>query len=105
MNQITPESKLPYGLDLSTPRRRLRPLQKSPSKSSSIGKPVEGNVGEVNPNPRSITGNLGLSEIGTSTRPDQSGVTVQPQSPSPPEKGDPEMDKEPSKPKIPSATP
>ena len=92
MNQITPDGKL-------TPR--LRPRKKTPLKSNGrIDKSqVEGKVEGANPDDRSITGNLGLNEIGTPTRPDQSGVTAPPNSTSPLKKIVPKEGEEPSKPK------
>ena len=85
---------------------RPRPFWKPPRKPNGrLDKPqVEGNVEEANPNLRSITGNRSLIEIGTQVPSDQRNVTVPPQSPSPLEKGAPKTDKEPSKPKIPTAT-
>ena len=99
MNQITPDGKF------SAPRLRPFRIRKTPLKPSRLDKSqVEGNVEEANPDLRSITGNLGLSEVGTLVGPDQLDVTAPPDSPSPLKKIVPKEGKEPSKPKKPSAT-
>ena len=106
MNRISPSPD--KNLDRSkTPRRR--PVARSPAKFRSLDRgrlpQVEGEIEEgANSDDRSTTGSPGLNEnLGTLVPPDQRDVTAPPEtSTSPLKKRVPK--KEPSKPKIPSAT-